>query len=72
MALALSFALSTMTGLRFAGLPVGVAELIVLLCLVVHLPLGFGVHGGNPPLVFSALSNGDLFRGIARVHHHPE
>ncbi len=52
MALALSFALSTMTGLRFAGLPVGVAELIVLLCLVVHLPLGFGVHGGNPPSFF--------------------
>lgn len=41
-----------MTGLRFAGLPVGVAELIVMLCLVVHLPLGFGVHGGNPPAFF--------------------
>lgn len=52
LALALAFTFSTMTGLRFAGLPFGPSELLVLVCLLLHLPLGFGIHGGNAPAPF--------------------
>ena len=49
MMISLAFTLSTMSALRFGNLPLGFAEIILILCLVVHLPLGHGVHGGNSP-----------------------
>jgi len=49
MLVALAFATSTMTALRAPGIPVGLAELILIGCMIVHIPLGNGVHGGNLP-----------------------
>lgn len=44
MIVALAFATTTLTELRFGELPIGVPEFILLGCMLVHLPLGGGVH----------------------------
>jgi len=49
MLIAIGFTLSTMTQFRVGGLPVGVAELLLISCMLVHIPLGLGVHGSNKP-----------------------
>ena len=46
---ALAFALSSFTRLRFPGLPVGISEVILVGCIVAHVPVGLGIHGGNQP-----------------------
>lgn len=47
--IAMAFAISTFTAFRFESVPLGLSELIIVACLIAHLPLGFGVHGGNTP-----------------------
>ena len=47
--IALAFAVSSMTALRLPGLPIGLSEFILVVCMIVHIPLGFGIHGGNQP-----------------------
>ena len=46
---ALAFALSSFTRLRFPGLPLGISEVILVGCIVAHVPVGLGIHGGNQP-----------------------
>ncbi len=47
--IAFALAISTMTQLRLPGVPFGLSEILLILCMVLHIPLGHGIHGGNQP-----------------------
>ena len=53
---ALAFATSSLTALRLGGLPFGTSEILILLCLVLHFPLGQGIHLSNRSHFFSFLT----------------
>jgi len=50
--IAIALVCSSMTQFRIPGLPVGASEFIIIICILIHLPLGNGVHGGNQPRSF--------------------
>lgn len=53
---ALSFALSSFTALRVPGLPFGASELLLMVCMVLHFPLGQKVNLQNTPHFFPMLT----------------
>ena len=67
---ALAFALSSFTRFRFPGLPVGMAEVILIGCIIVHIPMGLGIHGGNQPNRFMPFLVPDAGGHIARILCH--
>ena len=54
MVVAVAFATSSLTQLRFGALPLGVPELVLLGCMIAHLPLGGGLHVGTTSIRFLA------------------
>lgn len=53
--IAFAVAFTSLTTLRFPNIPIGISELLILGCMVLHLPLSFGLHVRNGPRYFAGV-----------------